>query len=113
MSSRLKHVKDEEWLKLAACAGGSVGKLAKLCNVSVRGLELHFLKKMGRTPKHWLTEQRLKKAMELLADGALVKETAAKLGYKHATHFSRKFKKHWGHCPKQIVSTTPILRVLV
>ena len=48
MNIRLKYLEAQEWLKLARCAEWSVGKLAKLCNVSVRGLELHFLKQNGQ-----------------------------------------------------------------
>jgi AraC-like DNA-binding protein len=44
-------------------------------------------------------EFRLGGAVELLRDGSSVKETAAILGYEHATHFSREFKKRWGHSP--------------
>jgi transcriptional regulator GlxA family with amidase domain len=101
MNTRLKNLEEQEWLKLAQQAEWSVTKLAKLCKVSLRGLELHFLKKMRSTPKNWLVGQRQKQALELLRDGSMVKEAAAQLAYKHANHFSREFKKHWGYCPTQ------------
>ena len=62
-------------------------------------MERHFLKAMGKRPQAWLCEQRQSRAIELLQDGYNVKKTAALLGYKHSTHFSREFKKHWGHAP--------------
>ena len=92
MNTRLKYLDEQEWLELARCAEWSVGKLAKLCNVSARGLELHFLNKMGKTPKYWLVEQRQKQALKLLRGGLLVKEVAAQLAYKKPHHFSRKFQ---------------------
>jgi len=73
--------------------------LAKNCGVSVRTLERHFHKQMGKSPKTWLAEQRQQQAIELLRNGSSVKETAAVLGYKQATNFTRKFKHHWGIVP--------------
>jgi AraC-like DNA-binding protein len=116
MNTRLKHLEEQEWLKLAQQAGWSVCKLAKLCNVSMRGLELHFHRQMGMPPKTWLMEQRQQCAVEFLRDGSLVKEVAAQLAYKHPNHFSREFSKRWGHSPTQNGSTgleCRKLRVLV
>ena len=114
MNSRLNHVQD--WLSLAKQVNWSVSRLAKQCGVSVRALERHFLRSMKKSPKAWLREQRQKLATELLRDGCSVKETAAALGYKHPTHFSREFRKRWGYTPvaKQ-ASTSPTVncRVLV
>ena len=109
---RLKHLEEQEWLKLAQDAEWSVSKLAKLCKVSVRGLELRFHKQMDRTPKEWLVEQRQKQAAKLLRDGSSVKETAGKIGYKYSNHFSREFKNHWGHCPTKIGPKNRKLRLL-
>lgn len=113
VNTKLNHVQD--WLELAHNANWSVGKLAKSCGVSVRTLEGHFLRTNGKTPKVWLSEQRQRIAMELLRNGASVKQTAARLNYKYANHFSREFKNHWGHCPTQInlSNSETKLRVLV
>jgi len=105
MNTRLKYVEEEEWLILAQQAEWSVNRLAKLCKVSVRGLELHFFAKFGRTPKKWLVKQRLKQGAKLMHDDLLVKEVSSQLAYKQPNHFSRDFKKHYGHCPTQ---TEPI-----
>jgi transcriptional regulator GlxA family with amidase domain len=100
MNTRLNHVQD--WLELARQANWSAAALAKKCGVSLRTLERHFLKEMGKCPQAWLSEQRQRRAIELLQDGSTVKETAGSLGYKYATHFSREFKEQWGHCPSTI-----------
>jgi AraC-like DNA-binding protein len=97
MNTRLHHI--QNWPKLARATNWSAAALAKKCGVSVRTLERYFLKEMGKRPKAWLSEQRQHRAIALLQDGSTVKETAASLNYKHATHFSREFKEHWGHCP--------------
>ena len=96
MSKRLEHI--DNWPDLAQKAKGSVSALEKLCGVSVRTLERHFLETYGLRPKAWLAEQRQLQAVKLLKEGSSVKEIAANLGYKHSTHFSRDFKGRWGHC---------------
>ena len=97
MNTKLKHIQD--WTPLARQAEWTVSKLAKLCGVSVRTLERHFLATHGQKPKGWLAAQRQRQAFELLRDGSSVKETASTLEYDHANHFSREFKAHWGFCP--------------
>jgi transcriptional regulator GlxA family with amidase domain len=92
----------KNWPELGRQSNWGAVALAKKCDVSIRTMERHFLKNMGRTPKKWLSEQRQKQARELLADGASIKETAAELGYKHAHHFSRGFKRYWGISPSRV-----------
>ena len=91
----------QNWSELAQRTNWSAAALAKECGISVRTLERHFLKAMGKCPVTWLCEQRQSRAVELLQDGCNVKKTATLLGYKYATHFSREFKKHWGHAPTE------------
>jgi transcriptional regulator GlxA family with amidase domain len=99
MNTKVNHI--QNWPELALQAKWSASALAKKCNVSLRTLERHFVKHMGKSPKKWLSEQRQLRAVELLQDGNSVKETAGYLGYKHATHFSREFKDHWAYLPTQ------------
>lgn len=113
MKTHLKYIKEQDWLKLAKRTNWSVKEMAKFYNVSVRAVELHFHKIMSKTPKAWMSEQRQKMAMELLGNGASLKETASELGYKHAHHFSREFKRLHGCCPTQRGSETHKFRVLV
>jgi len=88
-----------DWHERARQASWSAAALAKLCGVSGDALRRYFLIQYGRTPKDWLAEQRQQRAIELLHDGSSIKETAASLGYKQQTNFTRKFKKYWGTCP--------------
>jgi len=97
MNSRLNQI--QNWLDLSREAKWSVSSLAKHCGVSSDTLRRHFLKQMGKTTKAWLAEQRQHQAIELLRDGSTIKETAACLGYKQQTNFTRKFKAFWGTCP--------------
>jgi transcriptional regulator GlxA family with amidase domain len=92
----------QNWPELAQQANWSVVDLSKLCRVSVRTLERHFLKKMRETPKVWLTKQRHEWARQQLQRGCSVKETASRTGYKYPSTFSREFSKHWGICPANV-----------
>lgn len=114
MNTRLNHV--QNWPELAHKANWSVSGLAKNFGISIRTLELHFIKHFGQSPKIWLTKLRQQQAAELVREGLAVKEAAARLSYKHAHHFSRDFKKYWGCLPAKIDSDRPSsasFRVLV
>jgi AraC-like DNA-binding protein len=97
MNGRLHQV--QNWPELARQAHWSAAALAKNCGVSLRTLERFFLKEMGKHPKAWLSEQRQQRAHELIQGGSSVKETAARLDYKHPSHLTNEFKKQWGCCP--------------
>ncbi|HTB84246.1 MAG TPA: helix-turn-helix transcriptional regulator [Candidatus Sulfotelmatobacter sp.] len=105
MSHKLKQI--QHWPELARQANWSATALAKQCGVSGEILRQHFAKYMGRPPGAWLSEQRQRLALELLRDGSSIKETAACLGYKQQTNFTRKFKKFWGTCPSLPMLTKP------
>jgi AraC-like DNA-binding protein len=96
-NSRLNRI--ENWPELTRRANWSVSALAKLCGVSEDTLRRHFRRHMDKTPKVWLSGQRQQQALELLRDGCSIKQTAACLGYKQQTNFTRKFKEFWGVCP--------------
>jgi len=100
--------READWLDQLRQTNWSVSRLAKLCTISQRTLQRHFLKIMGQTPKEWLTQQRLRQARESLHGGATVKETASLMGYKHATTFAREFKKSCGQCPKSLANPPKI-----
>jgi AraC-like DNA-binding protein len=97
MNSRLNSIKD--WHELAQSSGYCVQTLAKRCRVSVRQLERFFRLKFGQSPCAWLRALRVRQAMELLRDDSVIKETAAMLGYKTTSHFSRDFKRQFGMTP--------------
>jgi transcriptional regulator GlxA family with amidase domain len=97
MNTKLNHI--ENWPELALESKWSALTLAKNFGVSVRTLERHFLKQIGRTPKAWFIEQRQIQAAGLLREGLSVKEAAGVLHYKHPSHLSNDFTKHSGCCP--------------
>ncbi len=97
MNTKLNHVQD--WVKLAVESKWQVATLAKKCGVSVSTLERYFKRQWAHGPKAWLVEQRQHRAIELMRGGHSVKEAAAVLGYKHPSHFSNDFKRHFGRWP--------------
>ena len=109
MSSHLNHI--QNWPELAKQARWSASALAKQCGVSVRTLERHFKKQMGKPPKVWLAEQRQQVAIDLLLHGSTVKEAADHAGYKQASTFSREFKKHRGNNPATYCASLKTARV--
>jgi len=100
MNSKLHHI--QNWEELAQQAQWSVFKLAKLCGVSTKTLERHFICCFGETPKAWLSQKRQHLAITLLRSGKTVKETANILDYKRPEHFSKDFKKYMGDYPTHI-----------
>jgi transcriptional regulator GlxA family with amidase domain len=105
-NSRLKHI--QNWPELAREAQWSASALAKQCGVSVRTLHRHFLRHTGKNTRTWLDEQRQRDARELICDGSSIKETAACLGYKQQTNFTRHYKHQTGHCPSEQPSANSI-----
>ena len=99
MSARLDRTTD--LAQQARQANWCVNELAKLCKVSPRTLTRWFQETKGTPPHEWMQHERLSHAVELLLEGASVKETASRLGYKTQHHFSREFKKRYGYPPSE------------
>ncbi len=100
IQGKLEKIRD--WPEQARQARWSGGGLAKQCGVSGDTLRRYFLQHFGRTPKVWLAGQRQHEAIALLRDGSSIKESAAYLGYKQQTNFTRHFKEVWNCCPTQV-----------
>jgi len=97
INAKLENI--DSWLTLAQQSGWSVSGLAELCGVSTDTLRRHFVSMAGMSPRLWLAQERQKQAMALLQEGSSVKETAAYLGYRQQTNFTRKFKRYWSLRP--------------
>lgn len=65
-------------------------------------LKRHFKEVFGTTVYGFLQDAKMDMAKKKLQEGHNVSETAFIMGYKHAGHFTRAFKKHFGFSPNQI-----------
>lgn len=79
----------------------SVGSLAKLLCMSASTLRRRIYNEHRCSPKEWLVERRLARATALLHEGTPVKVVAFSLGYKQLSHFSRDYRRRYGHPPSQ------------
>jgi AraC family transcriptional regulator of arabinose operon len=104
MSQQLAKISN--WPERAHAAKYCVQRLADDCRVSVRTLERHIQLRFGKCPQDWLGDLQMWRAMELLPECSSVKEVALELGYKHAHHFSRDFKKCTRSTPSHFQTAT-------
>ena len=102
MSNPLRRITEEEWRAKAHAAHYHAGELAERMGVSRRTLERHVLEQREQCPHLWLHDLRMNEAHALVADSNSVKESAAMLGYKDASQFSKDFKAYHGILPSQL-----------
>jgi transcriptional regulator GlxA family with amidase domain len=78
----------------------SVRELANLVNLSSSRLGHLFKLQMGVDLSHFLANERLQKAAELLRQTELsIKEIAIRVGYHHSSSFDRGFQNKFGVPP--------------
>jgi AraC-like DNA-binding protein len=69
---------------------------------SSRALQYAFRERLGCTPRQWIRQQRLEKAMGQLqqgGQGCSIRAIALACGYRHMSHFSSDFKQRFGLSP--------------
>ena len=80
--------------------------IASLCEyafISASSLQRGFAKYVGLSPKQYLTQLRMNRALELLSKGELsVREICFECGFTDEKYFSRAFKKKYGYPPSQL-----------
>ena len=65
-------------------------------------LKKHFKLVFGETVFGFLHSYKMDMAKTMLLDPMIrISDLAERLGYKHDTHFSAAFKKHFGHLPRE------------
>ncbi len=71
--------------------------------ISVSSLQRAFAKYFGMSPKQYLIQLRMNRALELLTESALsIKELSSACGFTDEKYFSRAFKKKYGYPPSQL-----------
>lgn len=74
--------------------------IAFRASATVRTIQRIFLKELGMSFEEWRKQVRLMKALELLASGNAVKQTAHEVGYKQTSAFVTMFRETLGTTPK-------------
>ncbi len=83
----------------------SIQTLASVVNLSEKYFIAFFKKTMGITPTSFITQVKMKKALEYLyGQNYSVKEVAALVGYVDVYTFSKAFKKMYGTSPSNFKS---------
>lgn len=61
----------------------------------------HFESEFGETPRQYILKRRMEEAKSMLENGMSVQETASRLGFYDAFHFSKTFKRYWKTPPSR------------
>ncbi len=78
----------------------NVSELADILKVTSEHLCRTFKTETGLTPLAYITQERVRRAAELLQDKSLsVKEVSGRLNFDTSSHFARTFKKITGRTP--------------
>ncbi len=74
--------------------------LARSVNISARQLERLFRRYLKSTPSAYYTRMRLEHARNLLLQSDMyIADVAVACGFGSASHFSRRFRSHFGYSP--------------
>ena len=78
----------------------TISDIAYNLRISPNYLSTIFKEIIGQSPKQYLGQMRMERAIKLLKRSNIkVKQVALDVGYKDQLHFSREFKKYWGYSP--------------
>lgn len=81
----------------------TIPELALLVGTNSTKLKKDFKEVYSKSVFQFITEQRMKKAAELLKNERLnVTQIAYEIGYKNPQHFTVAFKKYFGYLPKEL-----------
>jgi AraC family transcriptional regulator, exoenzyme S synthesis regulatory protein ExsA len=77
---------------------------AYLTGRSLSSFRRDFIAQFGISPKQWLIDKRLDKAIHLLSSGhSNISQVAIETGYENISHFIKAFHKKYGIAPKQLI----------
>jgi len=79
----------------------TIERLASLAGMSRASLHRRFKQATSLSPIQFVKTIRLNEGARLMAAGAGVATAASAVGYASASQFSREFKRHFGHAPRE------------
>ncbi|AXQ20852.1 AraC family transcriptional regulator [Acinetobacter wuhouensis] len=92
-----------EWIEQHLHLSISIADLAHQANLSEYHFAHMFKQSTGQSPHQYVLHTRLKKAHELILNSHLeLIEIALSCGFSSASHFSTRFKHHFGYIPSQL-----------
>jgi AraC-like DNA-binding protein len=80
-------------------------RLAEQIGKSASFVAHHFQTEFGETPRQYILKRRMEEARVMLENGRSVQQTAERLGFYDAFHFSKAFKRFWNQSPGSFKST--------
>jgi len=81
----------------------TIPELSKLVGTNEQYLKKYFKQYFGKTVMHYITDQKMNHAKDLIMTGEYrVSDVARLTGYKHSTHFTTAFKKYFGFIPNSL-----------
>jgi YesN/AraC family two-component response regulator len=83
----------------------SMDFISSLMNLSRRQLQRRLKRSVGLTPKEYINEIRMIRAMRMLETGkkSSVKAVADAVGFSTSTYFSKLFKQRFGKTPASVI----------
>lgn len=83
----------------------SLRELAHLVGTNEYNLKRDFKSVFGNSVYKYLSDYKMEEAKSLILNAKIsIAEISKKIGYKHPTHFTSAFKKHFGYLPNKIKS---------
>ncbi len=79
----------------------SVSSLARETGYSASFIHHRFKEDFGMSPAKYILARKMKTSRKMLLEGKSVGETAGELGFYDQFHFSKVFKKYFGHPPSE------------
>lgn len=90
----------QEWMRQRLGEQVTIREWVDVCGLNADYFSRLFKAHTGMSPKAWLSEARLQRAIRLLAEaGTTIEEIAGYCGYNCPFHFSRTFKRRFGVPP--------------
>ena len=87
----------------------TIPELAKMVGINQQKLKQGFKQVFRTTINQYLIKERMEAARVLLTEGTMnVSEVATRVGYSNKSHFSTKFKQHFGILPKEFSKNVEI-----
>jgi AraC-like DNA-binding protein len=87
----------------------TIPELAKLVGINQQKLKKGFKNVFGKTINQFLIQKRMEAAKILLTqDGSSIRDVATQVGYSNQSHFSSKFREHFGMLPKDFIKSVDV-----